>query len=871
MAEAVVTILLDNLGSDVTLHVRRISEAKDELQRLENDLRLLNCFLHDVGGNRDLERQIKELAHDIQDIRDSWLIHRAANRHLTPNKIRGMYELAEQISSARVGRIDPLFRRIEAYRDLRELQQHPTKLNQLKKTEEPWIAPNKFVGFEKEEETFISILMEETEEVDVISITGMPGIGKTTLAYKIYHDKRIIDEFPTRIWVDIPLDFNSRDLNHCILIELMRQGMFNMPGQASSSRASPLDILNESIESGRISDHQLIYEVHACLKKRRFLLVMDNVWTADTLQSIRCFLPNAGKILTTSRNNHVAGKPRVLRFLDEDESWKLLQLEVFGNLVECPEWLRPVGKRIVENCDGSPLAISVVASSLMVPPSTDEAMVEPPTDTASALTLKWWEKVAENVTNYITQYCTQHNVIERVEPSYTELPQHLQDCFLYMGVFPQGYDIPVWTLIRLWIAEGLVQDSWGLSLEETAERNLYDLVSRNLVVVGEVKPDGQIKTCRLHIAIYGFCKFRAAEQEFYHEITMSEGVLDSPASLTPNHRRLCIDSCLSEFLSSRPRGPCIRSILCLNNGGKDLSHEDVSTIHKSFKLLKIFECKGAKFTRFPTMLSKLMNLRYISLSCDDVIPKTISSLCYLETLVVHTKSASMIKLEANIWRMPKLRHLVTKAAILLAIKGKGKTGKDLHTLTRFAPVSCTKDVFTRAPNLQRFGIRGHLADLSDADSLKKLERLENLKMVNEPAREIQLDLCCFPPTLKWLTLSGTYLKWASMSTLGKIDSLEILKLKNNAFIGESWSSTAEDGFGRLRFLLIRTTDLVSWEASADCFPSLKQLVLNDCENLQQIPSTPPRNLDKLDVDGTVSESAAEFARKINQARTESNE
>lgn len=853
--------MADDISRLLTSHLNvMISEAKDELQMLKDDLWVLKTWAEQGAGMRELEldRKIKEVVYDVEDTFESWLTEKvavAAKNILSRRILMSMqgYALAREIKSIRDGRLEPLNRRIRTYRDLQIVQTHPTQANEVG-SEQPYIeVPSIELCniFEDEAETLIRNLMEETEELDVISITGMPGIGKTTLARKIYQDHTIMREFPTRIWVDIPLDFHRKTLYLNII-----QGFISLHNpQGSCSKGSYIEILYEFQESGRISDGKF----RACLEKSRFLLVMDGVWTADTLESIMHLLPKNGKVLITSRHNHITRKPHLLRFLNKKESWELLQLAVFGKLDDCTEMLKSTGKCIAESCDGSPLAIAVLANSLMVP-----------SEAAKDLTEKWWKKVSENVTMYVTDYCAHDKVFKSIEMSYTKLPQCLRNCFLYLGVFPEGHEIPVWTLTRLWIAEGLVQDIEGLSLEGIADYNLYDLVNRNLVVVGKIYPNGQIKTCRLHKVIYGFCKYKAAEQDFYHEIKISKGgALDRPRPLTPNHRRLCIDSCLSDFLSSGPEGRCVRSILCLNKSEEVLPPDSGSNIHKSFKLLKVFECKRIKFAKFPTKLSKLMNLRYISLSCDDldVIPEAISRLCYLETLVVDTQSASL-KLKANIWRMPQLQHLVTKAAIVLAIRGRGEAGKKLQTLTRLAPECCTEDVFRRAPSLNRVGIRGQLAALLAADSLSKMESLQRLKLVNESAAADSrlhhlLHRNFFPPNIRRLTLSATYLRWESMSVLGKIDSLEILKLKNNAIMGESWKTDA-DGFRSLVFLWIGTTDLVSWEASsADCFPLLKCIVLNNCEQLHQIPSTLAKTLDTLDVDeDSVSGSAVESAREI---------
>ncbi|KAG6425832.1 hypothetical protein SASPL_110037 [Salvia splendens] len=690
--------------------------------------------------------------------------------------------------------------------------------------------------------------MKETETLDVIAITGMHGIGKTTLASKIYHDNRIREEFPTLLWVNegaVPY-LPDRDLFLYILMQLENSGSW----KADTSQASCSNCMDSSIgipsDLYYLPDDMLMARVRDSLMKSKYLLIVDGVWNTERWKSVMLMFPAIGKVLITSCYNYVSTKPHVLRFLTEEESWELLQLEVFGELGKCPDTVKSTGKRIARKCDGSPLAVEAAGKSLVVSSSTEAA---------KNIMKKLWEAVSENVTMYIADYGAQQRVLKRVGSSYSRLPLRLQECFLYLGVFPEGHEIPVRTLVRLWMAEGLLYDRGHIlgeyavhkldeinmgeieelqSLEETADKYLRELVHMNLVMVVKRYLDGQIKTCSLHKLIHAFCKYKATEKDLYQEIKMIE---DRPVSLTPNSR-LCIYSDLSKFLSSKPKEPSVRSILCFyKDESVVLSRKEISRIHKWFKLLRVLECRNVNFTRFPNKLNRLIHLRYISLSCGEIseIPESIATLCYLETLVVDTRASSLL-FKANTWRMFKLQHLVTKAAIVLAVS-ESVVSKYFRTLTRLTPSCCTKEVFRVAPNLKTLGIRGHLATLAEPGSIKELNHLEKLKLINESAVDCQLNLNCIPRTLWSLTLSGTHLKWECMSELGMIDCLKTLKLKNNAITGESLTSTRADGFGRLSFLLIDTTDLVSWEALPDCLPSLEHLVLKNCDKLQKVPSS----------------------------------
>lgn len=160
------------------------------------------------------------------------------------------------------------------------------------------------------------------------------------------------------------------------------------------------------------------------------------------------------------------------------------------------------------------------------------------------------------------------------------------------------------------------------------------------------------------------------------------------------------------------------------------------------------------------------------------------------------------------------------------------------------------------------------------DSLGRLESLEKLNLINtvfpDPPSEgaLHAPLHALPPAYKFpnklrsLTLSGTLLDWVHMSVLGSLENLEVLKLKDKAFMGMSWNSS--DGV----FPNLGRTDLVVWSASHDQFPRLKYLQLRNCLYLMEIPFclADVTNFQVLDL--CRSERAAESAKKIAHKKEE---
>lgn len=691
---------------------------------------------------------------------------------------------------------------------------------------------DKFVEFE-DEETIIGYLTTESKKLDVICITGMPGVGKTTLAMKVYEHRSIVDEIPWRFRICATQRFNRRDVFLYIL-----------------------KTFTPKVSSTPPSDQELISTVAACLRDKKFLIVVDDLWRVEDWDVIKEILPmNNGqaKVLVTSRNNGFAGisdRHVHINGLGPKASLKLLKLKVFG-LENCPPQLEDVLQVIANSCGEVPLIIHVIGGILKGILRKKESII--------ATKEEWYKIVSKNV-NEIIKTDERKSIQDALQLSYDRLDGELRVCFLYTGLFPEDQEIPASTLTKLWIAEGFIQrKDDGHSIEESATKVLDDLIDNNLLMVSKKNLD-QVKTCLVRDMIRGFCIAKAAEENFFRVIkASSEGNFEPRVSEIGDFRRLSLHSNPSRFLSENPSGPHVRSFLCFFKEDLDLDPSHISTIPNSFNLLRILNFKSIKFSEFPE-LTRLILLKHITVSVDNlnVLPKRISKLLNLESLIVDTNSTS-ITMKANIWKMTRLRRLKTKAAISLdpSKKGKSRVCEDLETISRLSPDSCTATLSERAPRLKTLGIRGKVGNLFDTFPLERFRHLEKLKIVNdlvyESASERPLlflpQLDRFPPNLNRLTLSKTYLQWSRhMPILASINTLKILKLKDNAFTGKSWRAEGA-GFQQLQFLLVENIEyLVEWTASSTHFPNLRWLVIRRCQSIQQVPDGVAANLEKLEIE-----------------------
>ncbi|KAL1553940.1 putative disease resistance RPP13-like protein 3 [Salvia divinorum] len=859
MAEAAVTFLLENVKKLVVEQASLIKGAEGELKQLEDELELMNAFLIEHSDNQEkgpvfieLVKQIREAVYDAEDTLDTCLTAKFNSVGLLN---RNNVDLAKKVKELRL-QLEPKFAKAMnnlrgpgqsvAYGSASTLGLGPSSHHSILKKAALVMREDNVVGFADQEAILLKYLKEETKQLDVISIVGMPGLGKTTLAYKIYRGPEIEFEFPVLIWVYVSQEFNVREVFLTILKKFTREDM-----------------------SGK-DDIELAQQVRSRLERGRFLLFMDDVWTVEDWSQIEAALPKnnkLGKVLITSRHERVAKQtnrnrePHKLRFMTFDESWELLQLEVFGKGNTCPKEMEGLGQHIARQCGGVPLAVVVIGGTLI----------------EKRLDKREWEKVSDSVSSYVQEDRRTTNIISL---SYNKLSHNLKDCFLYLGMFPEDTEISAWNLTRLWIAEGFIQQKQERSLEEMAEDNLGDLVARNLVMAEKTKANGDIKTCRVHDMIREFCQNEAsfANKNLFQEVKKTRhGVLDPAITEIVKRRRLCIHSnVVMEFLRKKPKGPGVRSFVCFSKETIGLPTEHTDSIPNAFNLLRVVDATPIKFTKFPPKLTKLIHLRYIALSGNEfkALPESISKLWNLQTVKIDNSSHEF-EVKVDISTMLQLRHLKTKAAISLKeVRGEG--GENLQTLSRLSAKSCKEELFIRVSNLKNLGIRGNLTNLVEASYLGKLEHLEKLKLVHDmilsnadKALHRVPHLHNLPPNLRMLTLSHTQLAWTQMDTLGGLHSLDVLKLKEMAFKGKRWE-TQGNGFPNLETLHIARTDLEIWTAASDePFPKLKNLILKNCECLQEIPTAvgKGKSLQLLEIE-RVSTTLVQSAKKIEKERQE---
>ncbi|MCD7473063.1 hypothetical protein HAX54_014648 [Datura stramonium] len=670
-------------------------------------------------------------------------------------------------------------------------------------------------------ELIIRMLTSGPAEVDVISIVGMPGIGKTTLAYRVYNDKSVIDHFDIRAWCTVDQERNEKKLLQKIFNQVVG--------------------LKERFSEDCIDD-DVADKLRKQLFGKRYFIVLDDLWDTATWDELTRPFPELQKrsrIVLTSRIKEVAlqGKrhsdPLYLRLLRPEESWELLEKRVFGEEC-CPDELLDVGEKIARKCDGLPLVLDLIGG-VIARKEKKEAL---------------WLEVLNNMKSFI--FKDEEEVMKVIQLSYDHLSDHLKPCLIYLASYPKDEYIAISDLKYVWIAEGLMKQT---------EMTVYveELISSSLVLVSNER--GANPSCQIHDLVHDFCSRKARNEKLFDSIS-SSAPSSSSSDLMPRGMTVHYDQCSPHsdgnfvLLNSEKENPYVKHLISLkvymyNNAGLSLSYK----CHlRHLRLLKRLELRDITVT--DTLLNEigmLVHLKFLNIMTEaKALPPSFSNLCNLETLIVDSVEGSYMVLSPVIWSLAKLQAVHMSCCSLFDPYINEPTvleeDKKLEKLTilyhlHLSDLQDTEDVFKRFPNLQtlKFKIK-QLSDCSEEKicfpRLDVLNELEKLRM-HVSSDSVSEYTHGFPSSLKKLDLRGVSLTSDSLSRIARLPNLQKLCLTNTIIQREKEEWNMEGlTFEKLKSLKLDYMSFSEWQVTADeSFPVLEELKIIDCTELIEIPES----------------------------------
>ncbi|KAF7040705.1 hypothetical protein CFC21_050591 [Triticum aestivum] len=492
------------------------------------------------------------------------------------------------------------------------------------------LEESRLIGRGNEKEEIIKLISnKDLRQFHVISLWGMGGIGKTTLVKDIYQSQENSSMFDKRACVTVMRPFNLAMLLESLIMQFRDN--------------------NEA-------------DLRTCLEGKRYLLVVDDLWSIVEWDAIKPYLPETGAscIIVTTREENIAkhcSKDETniykLKHLGPADACTLFTKKVFKETVNLDEQYPELvedAKLILKKCRGLPLALVTIGGFLANQPKTAFE----------------WRKLNDHISSELEMNPKLGIIKAVLMKSYDGLPYHLKACFLYLAIFLEDQQIARRRLVHRWLAEGYSSEVRGKSAEEILDGYFMDLISRSMILPSQrsVYCRKEIDSCHVHDLIREIAISKAMEENLFF-------MLEEDCSLNNQGtvRHLAVssnwkgDQCEFENIVDLS---CVRSLTVFGNWRPFY-------ISDKMRLLRVLDLEGEwdLFDHHLEHIGKLVHLRYLSLRGHaDIfyLPNSLGNLRQLLTLDI--SGTGIIKLPRTIIKLVKMQRILAS--------GIGETHEDIY-------------------------------------------------------------------------------------------------------------------------------------------------------------------------------------------------
>nr|UBY07091.1 NBS-LRR disease resistance protein [Dasypyrum villosum] len=575
-------------------------------------------------------------------------------------------------------------------------RQHPWRQTHSKLDESTEIF-----GRGDDKEGVVKLLLEQQDErkVQVLPIFGMGGLGKTTLAKMVYHDQEVKHHFQLKIWHCVSDNFDVI----AILKSIIELAINDLPEKEKALARQGGWCMSGNIEL-------LQKKLDEVIGRKRFLLVLDDVWNEDKriwddeLKPLLCSVGGPGSVIVvTCRSKKVASimctvKPYKLAFLSGEDSWELFSNKAFSSGVEEQAELVIIGRRIVNKCGGLPLALKTIGGLL----SSKQQIVE-------------WKAIEES--NIGDSVGGKHDITSILKLSYKHLSSEMKQCFAFCALFPKDCEMEKDMLIQLWMAKGFIQEEGTMGLTQKGEFIFHELLWRSFLQEMKVKyginyhgREYETIVCKMHDLMHDLAR------DVTNECVTIEELMEQKA-LVKNAHHLQLSKVKLEKKSEVFNGKTsLRTLL------------DPSRTHQDLKWLPHVSLRALQSVCTSFKAENANHLRYLDLSTCSVDARLLHSICLLynlQTLRLNDCSELEQLPEDMMISLRKLIHLyLLRCHNLEGMPRNIGQLNNLHTLTTF--IVDTRD----GCGIEELKDLRHLSNRLELYNLRKIKSAKHAKEAN---------------------------------------------------------------------------------------------------------------------------------------------
>jgi Leucine-rich repeat (LRR) protein len=449
-----------------------------------------------------------------------------------------------------------------------------------------------------------------------VGVRGMGGAGKTLLAQIAYNSRQVREHFKggELIWLTVSQTPNIKGLYDSFCRQL-------------------------GLKEIRVADlGEYRTRLYNEFLSRRVFLVLDDVWNQTVLEQLDLAKGPGSVTLVTTRNQPVLEKAGVI---DEDEmqvgvlskehSWELFCVHAFPRgISNIPFELEGVAKLVADECKGLPLALKVIGASMV-------GKTMPP---------EWeFQLTCLRESRQLPEKQEEEALFGRLKLSYDNLDNDnpvSKQCFLGFAAFPEDRTVKMGELIKLWKAQGLLDDPTKMFGDDPTQFAYYLvglLIGRSLIEVVEDEDEDECSyACKVHdvmrdLALHIIegqkpitCLYRPGKElvEFPGDwIRTYERKPCEVRNLSLMENNLFT---LEDVTFSAPK----LEVLLLSRSGLSAMPKQFLKGIKNLKVLDLNHCH--KLKSLPGEIGNLKQLTHLDLShCEDLecLPKEIGKLTQL--------------------------------------------------------------------------------------------------------------------------------------------------------------------------------------------------------------------------------------------------